>query len=209
MASRRQDQSQRARSTCGRLHPLSVPGDRRRQRLFAAMARRIERDFLSELGGRVTSMNSVLVYLLEFPQMAQPLSAGDALPSEYAKVFPETKMVRIRRNDVTATIFSGSDWHAGLGSDPGSRPTPRFSRCDKGDVVLDSVRMTPHFFNTGFFFSEQLKVDDGTYTLRQVKKVPYHLPLPERDRRSDGQYALTPDGRFYSKMGSISGRSDS
>ena len=31
-------------------------------------------------------------------------------------------------------------------------------------------------------------------------EVPYHLPLPQRYRRADGNYALGSEGRFYSKM---------
>jgi hypothetical protein len=201
VASRRQDQSQRARKYVWEYYiPYRYLAIIDNNALFAAMARRIEREFLSELGTRVTSMNSVLVYLLEFPEMLQPLPPGDTLPREYVKVFPETKMVRIKRNKITATIFSGSDWHAGFGVGSGLSTNPAFFKMRKGDVVLDSVRMTPHFFNTGFFFSEDLKVNEGTYTLRQETKVLYHLPMPEGERRVDGQYALTPDGRFFSKM---------
>ncbi|MCA9215672.1 MAG: hypothetical protein KDB27_21550 [Planctomycetales bacterium] len=154
VASRRYDQSQRARKYVWEYYiPYRYLAIIDKNGTFAAMARRIERDFLPDLGSRVTTMNSVLVYLLEFPVMAEDLPPGNALPNEYVKVFPETKMVRIKRNDTTATIFSGSDWHAGFGVGSGLSTNPAFFKMRKGDVVLDSVRMTPHFFNTGFFLA--------------------------------------------------------
>lgn len=70
----------------------------------------------------------------------------------------------------------------------------------KGKVVLDSIRMTPAFFNTGFFYPDEFVPVEGGYMLKETRKVPYHLPLPKEYRKADGQYKLTPDGRFYSKM---------
>jgi len=67
--------------------------------------------------------------------------------------------------------------------------------------VLDSVRFSAGFFNTGYFYPQGLTVTGpDTYELKQVLAVPYHLPLPKEHRRADGSYRLTPDGRFFSKM---------
>ena len=66
--------------------------------------------------------------------------------------------------------------------------------------MLESVRMTPAFFGTGFFYSEGLTADAGTYRLQQTVKVPYHLPLPAEFRRPDGNYTLSADGRYFSKL---------
>jgi hypothetical protein len=40
----------------------------------------------------------------------------------------------------------------------------------------------------------------GGWRLHDRVKVPYHLPLPQRYRRRDGDYELGSEGRFYSKM---------
>ena len=40
----------------------------------------------------------------------------------------------------------------------------------------------------------------GGWRLADEVAVAYHLPLPQRRRRSDGAYVLGSEGRFYSKM---------
>ena len=70
----------------------------------------------------------------------------------------------------------------------------------QGAAILDSVRIVPQFFNTGHFRSDGLEVVGTAYRLHNEVSVPYHLPLPRQYRRSDGDYALSNDGRFFSKM---------
>jgi hypothetical protein len=67
--------------------------------------------------------------------------------------------------------------------------------------------MAPSFFSTGFFYSQGVKEENGSYVLAQKLDVPYHQPLPREKRRMDGQYALQPDmgtegilGRYFSRM---------
>jgi hypothetical protein len=168
--------------------------------VFASMARLIERNFMEELAARVTDMNSPLVYLLEEPLFGAELPGLEPLPQSYKKVFPNSKLVRYRRGDLTATINAGNDAALGWGFASGLAMNPAFFRMTKGKVTLDSVRMTPAFFSTGFFFPQELIEVDGGYMLRETRKVPYHLPLPKEHRNAKGQYPLTPDGRFYSRL---------
>lgn len=174
---------------------------------FAAVARWIERDFLNEIGAASTNMSSALTCMLEYPEMTKELPAATPLPTDYVKVFPKTAMVRIRRGAVTATIYGGSDAQAGLGVGSGLATNPTFFKMHKGRAILESIRMTPAFFGTGFFYSDGLRVGDGAYHLAQTLKVPYHLPLPEKFRNKQGDYKLSADmgaesrlGRFFSKM---------
>lgn len=112
-----------------------------------------------------------------------------------------------KSGDTTATVFGGSDWYAGLGHGSGLSTNPTFFKMRKGEAILESVRMAPGFFSTGFFYSEGLKVDGEGCLLWQDLNVPYHLPLPEGRRKAGGQYALQPDmaaenilGRYFSRM---------
>lgn len=168
--------------------------------VFAGMARHIELNFMEELARMVTDMNSPLVYLLEEPLFSAKLPGLKPLPENYEKVFPNSRLVRIRRGDLTATINAGNDAALGFGFASGLAMNPAFFRMTKGKVVLDSIRMTPAFFNTGFFYPDEFIPVEGGYMLKETRKVPYHLPLPKEYRNADGQYKLTPDGRFYSKM---------
>ena len=77
---------------------------------------------------------------------------------------------------------------------------PDLLQSPQGRGVLDSVRMSPRFFSTGHFRSDGVSAAGGVWRLRDRVEVPYHLPLPQRYRRRDGDYALGSEGRFYSKM---------
>lgn len=200
VASRRQDQRRGSRNAIHQYYSLYrllavVDGNG----VFASMARHIERNYMREIA-RGSGRNSALVNLLTEPIFGAKLPELAPLPENYQKLFPNSKVVRYRRGDITATINGGNDAALGFGFASGLAMNPAFFRMNKGKVVLDSVRMTPAFFNTGFFFPQELTRIDGGFMLRETRKVPYHLPLPKDFRRADGQYALTPDGRFYSKL---------
>ena len=168
---------------------------------FAAMARRVEREFLTELGQDAGNMSSALVLMLEFPEMRGEMPADAVLPHDYAKVFALSGLARIRRGDITATIFGGNDWHLGMGAGSGLSTNPTFFKFRKGAAILDSVRLTPVFFNVGFFHSQGLKVTGpNQYELTQTIAVPYHQPLPPEARRADGDYPLKPDGRIFFRL---------
>lgn len=208
VASRRQDQRAGSRKHIWEYYvPYRYLAIHDRNGRFAAMARRIERDFLAEVGGAVTNMSSALTSMLVSPELAQDLPAAAALQDTYAKVFPLTAMARVRRGNASATIYGGSDWFAGLGVGSGIATNPTFFKFRKGAAVLESVRMTPGFFSTGFFYSRGLKAESGRYVLSQTLNVPYHQPLPKEHRNPKGDYKLSADmategvlARFFSKM---------
>lgn len=133
--------------------------------------------------------------------MRQAIPADAPLPRNYAKVFESSGLARIRRDNITATIFGGNDWHLGLGVGSGLATNPTFFKFRKGTAVLDSIRLSPMFFNIGFFYPQSLKVlGENQYELTQTVSVPYHLPLPPEKRSPDGNYPLTPDGRIFFKL---------
>lgn len=174
---------------------------------YAAVARWIEREFLEELGNAATNMSSPLSVMLEFPELTRALPPEKPLPAAYAKVFPLSSQARLKRGPYTATVFGGTDWYEGLGFGSGISTNPTFFKMRKGAAILESVRMAPSFFSTGFFFSQGLKQENGAYVLWQDLDVPYHLPLPKERRRADGQYPLQPDmgsqgvlARYFSRM---------
>jgi hypothetical protein len=144
--------------------------------------------------------NGNLIHFIEEPLLRKPLPAGGGIPSDYAKVFANTRLARIRRGEVSATIYGGSDWPLGVESGLASNPT--FFNFRKGKAILESVRMGAAFFSLGAFRSAGLAANGNEYALRQRYEAPYYLPLPKELRNADGDYALTParDHRFWSKL---------
>lgn len=122
------------------------------------------------------------------------------LPDNYVKHFTNSDLARIRRGNITATIFGGTDWHLGQGAWSGLSHNPTFFKLRKGNAILESVRMAPSFFKTGYFRSSGMTVDGREYRLQEKRQVPYHQPLPKKYRNEDGIYKMSPDGRFFSKM---------
>jgi hypothetical protein len=141
-----------------------------------------------------------LIYFMEEPLLKKPLPDGGAIPSDYTKFFGNSGLARIRRGDISATVYGGSDWPLGVASGLASNPT--FFSFRKGKAVLQSVRMGAEFFSEGVFHGEGLKAEEGGYSLHQRFDVPYYQPLPKEFRNSKGDYALTParDFRFWSKL---------
>jgi hypothetical protein len=199
IASRRQDQFSRRsliysnRPAPDTFHlPYRYLALRDRNGQFAAMTRLIEEKAGEQLAGN-------LGYFLEEPLLREALPPSTPLPADYARFFPNSGLARIRRDKISATIYGGSDHQLGIASGLASNPT--FFTYRKGAAVLESVRMAPQFFRTGFFYSSGLKLDGKRYLLQQRLEVPYYQPLPREQRRVDGDYPLTPAGdRFWSKM---------
>ena len=132
-----------------------------------------------------------LTAFLEEPLLRKPLPAAAPLPSNYAKVFPNSGIVRIRRGGVSATVYGGTDWPLGVAS--GLASNPAFFTFRKGGAVLESVRMGCNFFSEGVFRSEGVKAEGGGYVLHQRFDVPYYQPLAGKRAQPAGR--LSPDSR--------------
>jgi hypothetical protein len=181
---------------------------------FAAVAGqildRVAADPAAFAGGGY-SVGDFLAEALAYPDLAALLPAPASPPTDYEKVFRGSALVRVRRGDVSASIFGGTDWHNDR-QDAAGRETsireiasglstnPTFFKFRKGAAILQSVRMSPSFFSTGHFRSDGVRPDAGGWRLSQRVSVPYHQPLPRRFRRRTGDYALGSEGRYYSKM---------
>jgi hypothetical protein len=181
---------------------------------FTAVAEQIIDRVVADPQAYATTFFSVGEFLAEalaYPDLTAVLPGPPAPVTTYQRFFRGSQLVRIRRGDVTASIFGGTDWHnRRLDSEgrstsireiaSGLSTNPTFFKLRKGAVILDSVRMSPRFFSTGHFRSDGVDTRRGAWRLADRVRVPYHLPLPERYRRRDGDYALGSEGRFYAKM---------
>ncbi len=196
LASRRQDQQLREpRRLAAYYVPLRYLAIELQQGQFAAAVRTIERDDLA----RVTD------YLAEWmlwPTLRRELPASKPMPDNFSRHLPDSGLVRFRRGAVSASVFGGGDWAKVHDISSGLSTNPTFFRFSKGAAVLESVRLAPGFFNLGYFRSDGIEVtsDGREVRLGQTQRAAYYQPLPAAARRPGGDYALTSDGRFYSKM---------
>jgi len=163
---------------------------------FAAITRMIE-EFP---GFEEIIVNEALFYFMETFQLRKELPQPSPPPTDFEKVFTTSSLVRIRRDNTTATIFGGVDWPLIIAS--GRSVSPNFFAFRKGEAFLKHLRMSSAFFSMGHFRSEGLKVENEKYVLHKKLEAPYYQPLSEEKRNPEGDYELTPsiDGRFWSKM---------
>ena len=163
---------------------------------FASIAREIEgfdefkRYFLS----------SALPHFMSSSILKREIPKGKTLPATFTKHFKESDLVRIKRGDITVSIFGGNDKPLTVASGRSCNPT--FFTFRKRSAILEYARLSTSFFNTGYVRSDGLSKEGNRYILSEKKEAYYYHPMPKNKRNKKGDYALTPslDGRFWSKM---------
>lgn len=132
---------------------------------MAAMCRQIEQTSTKE------QLAAYLDYFLEDPSLWKDLPSNKPLPTSYAKAFPYSGVVRIRRGNWDTTLLSNN---AG------------FLTFHKGNAVLQAIRVAASFFGKGQFQSDKIEQIGNTWVLRKSLEGPYYQPL-EPDK-------ISPDG---------------
>lgn len=162
---------------------------------FAAIAKEIE-----GFSGFDRHVLSRLIVFMEEPELLRALDSNFELPVNYVHEFPGSSLVRIRRGDITASIFGGNDKPVTIASGRSNNPT--FFAFRKGAAILHSVRLSTGFFNTGYVRSDGVVRDGNTYHLSERKEAYYYHPMPAEQRDGNGDYKLSEsvDRRFWSKM---------
>lgn len=122
---------------------------------------------------------SYLVYLLEDDWYSNSLPVPGPLPDNYIKEFPESKLARIRRGNIDATILGGN---------------PTFFTLSKGEAVLASIRMASAFFGRGQFKSKKVERVGDSFILKWDYTWGYFQPLPE-DQKANYELPFDVDRR--------------
>jgi hypothetical protein len=196
LSSRRQDQQAREpRRLFAYYLPLRYFAAALTQTQFAGEVNRIERDEIARITDHLPEW-------MLWPELRRPVPPAEQARDDFAVHFSHSGLVRIRRGPVSASVFGGSDWAQIRDIASGLATNPTFFRFRKGAAVLESIRLTNGFFNLGYFRADGLTASTGTgeYRLTQTQRAAYYQPLPAARRLADGDYPLTSDGRFYSKM---------
>lgn len=128
---------------------------------------------LIEKTNSAQALAGYLGYFLENPQLWRELPASHDLPTNYAKAFPFSGLVRIRRENWDCTILSkNTSWLT----------------FHKGNAVLQAMRVACSFFGKGQFDSEKIEQQGDTWILTKTLEGPYYQPF-EKDK-------ISPDGDF-------------
>ena len=147
-----------------------------------------------------TVLPDALPHFLEDEWLQQTLPAGKPPPANFERLFTTSSLLRIRRNDTTATLFGGTDKPIIIAS--GRSNSPNIFSYRKGQAILEYLRLSTSFFSTGYFYSNGITSQASGYLLQGKITAPYYQPMPKSKQKPDGDYALTPstDGRFWNKM---------
>lgn len=138
---------------------------------MAAMCRQIERTSTKE------QLATYLDYFLEDPSLWRNLPADKPLPTSYAKAFPYSGLVRIRRNNWDTTILSNN---------------PGWLTFHKGNAVLQAMRVAASFFGKGQFQSEKIEQTGNAWVLKKHLEGPYYQPLDKDKISPDGDLDKMP-----------------
>lgn len=145
-------------------------------------------------------LSRTLIFCMDNPLLLQNIKTNKTPAKSFAVLFPHSGLARIRRDNTTASIFGGNDKPVIIAS--GRSSNPNFFTFCKGSAILDYVRMSTSFFNTGYFRSDGIHAEGNKYLLHEKRDAYYYHPLPEGKRNKYGDYILSEskDGRFWSKM---------
>lgn len=138
---------------------------------MAAMARQIEKTSTKE------QLAGYLDYFLEDPTLWKELPADKPLPVSYAKAFPYSGVVRIRRGNWDSTLLSNNTG---------------WLTFHKGNAVLQAMRVAASFFGKGQFQSERIEQQGDTWILRKSLEGPYYQPLDKDKISPDGDLDKMP-----------------
>ena len=153
---------------------------------FAAMCRQIERNVAPRHPGELA------VWLTE-RDFTRPLPPDAPLPTDYAKHFSHSNLVRIRRGAASGTILGGN--------------TTLFS-FRKNSAALEAVRFATAFFGKGQFAADTFEIRDGRYLLRQELDGPYFQPLTKEQIALGEHTRMAPNGTLAPNSKALRARSE-
>ena len=146
---------------------------------YAAMCELIEKTAGSKIGGS-------LDYFLTDPSLWATLPRAKSVPVDYVKTFPNSGLVRIRRNRWDSTLIAKN---------------PVWLTFMKGNAVIQGIRFASSFFGKGQFQSNELVKTEKGWELTQKLDGPYWQPLPKDKISPDGDWDKMPrTGRPQSEV---------
>ena len=110
---------------------------------------------------------SSLSALMEYPQFTQPEPKLEPVPDNYRRSYPHNRFTRIRRGDLSATVFE--------------QGKSRFLTFRNGGAVINAVRFASAFFGRGQFVPADAKTAGDEIVLTQTLSGPYYPAICPRE----------------------------
>jgi len=118
---------------------------------FAALLRQLEPGAAS------------LPMLMEYPEIRGALPAAAVLPDDFVREFKASRVTRIRRGRMSATILQNGN--------------SRFFTARQRAAVIEAVRFASAFFGKGQFAPTSFEKRAGGWRMSQALEGPYYQPL--------------------------------
>lgn len=118
-----------------------------------------------------------LDYFLEDPMLWNELPPAKPLPTNYAKAFPYSGVVRIRREKWDSTILSNN---------------ASFLTFHHGNAVLQGMRVAASFFGKGQFDSATIEQQGNSWVLKKSLEGPYYQPIASEKIDPSGDWVKMP-----------------
>jgi hypothetical protein len=133
---------------------------------YSTMCALIEKTAGTKIGG-------FLDYFLTDPTIWKALPPGKPVPVDYVKTFPNSGLVRIRRNNRDSTLIAKN---------------PVWLTFMNGTAVLQGMRFASSFFGKGQFQTDSLVKTETGWELTQKLEGPYYQTYPKDKIPADGDW---------------------
>lgn len=139
-----------------------------------------------------------LAELLRHPEIGGRLPQLTETPTSTETYYAESRLLRVRRGALSASIFAGSDFARTGRIASGLANSATLLRARRGALVLRSLRIAPTFFSMGCVRPDRLERLDGGAVLRETRTSGYYEPLAPAAPRDLSEPVS--EGRYFASM---------
>lgn len=157
----------------------------------------------SRLAGEILSRNLKeperhLAELLRRPEIGGELPHPKPRPADAVRYYPESRLLRITRGALSASLFAGSDFGATNRISSGLANSATLLRARIPGLVLRSLRISPAFFSMGSLRPQDIRPTGSGAVLTEHRTSGYYNNL----RNGAPPTTAVPDaeGRFFAIM---------
>ncbi|WP_285242742.1 hypothetical protein [Pseudarthrobacter sp. fls2-241-R2A-127] len=115
-----------------------------------------------------------LAELLRTPEIGAELNNPEPRPADAVRYYPESRLLRITRGELSATLFAGSDFAATNRIGSGLANSATLLRARIPGLVLRSLRISPAFFSMGSLRPQDIRPTGSGAVLTEHRTSGYY-----------------------------------
>jgi hypothetical protein len=127
-----------------------------------------------------------LAAFMEYPELNVAGPKPEPIPDRYERQFQGIDLVRIRRGDVSASVFT--------------KGNSRVFTLRKGEAVINAVRFVSAFFGKSQFVPDRFEKRGGSYFMTQSLQAPYYQPFTPTRQIAASEWTSTQKLRPQSEI---------